>query len=424
MVAPKKKSMQRPSRCRSIRGRGFHHQPTQRVPMNDHSSSDRLQQLRKLKAQRFSRYFFLLVLLATSAAFVYLLRSFLVPVLLAAVFTALFYPMYEKLLKITKQKAGLSALICCVALLLGLLVPIYILADSISREAIAFYESAGQKLREIIAQGDAGPWGDLKNYVWVKRLGLDEVDWQVELQNFAKTAGTTILDFVNKTSASTFELVTNLFITLFTMYYFFKEGQGLIQRLKFLMPLDEVYEDALILRFASVSKATIKGTLVIALVQGVLGGLTLWGFGVTSPLLWGMVMVLLSIIPMVGAWLVLYPIALVQILIGNTWEGVAIFLIGAFIIGNVDNLLRPKLVGREAGMHDLMIFFSTLGGISVFGVMGFIIGPVIAALFLTVLDIYAVEFKSHLELAQAGTTSAAFAQNVEPSLSAPEEMKS
>lgn len=381
--------------------------------MTDHSQ-DHLQRQRQLKARRFGRYFFLVLLVAITAAFFYMLRSFLIPVLLAAVFTALFYPMYERLLKATKQRAGLSAFVCCVALLLGLLVPVYVLADLLSQEAVAFYQSAGEKLREIVAQGDAGLLGDIKNATWVKRLGLDQVDWQTELQNFAKTASTMLFDFLNKTSASTFDLVANLFVTLFTMYYFFKEGHGLIQRIKFLMPLDEVYEDALILRFASVSKATLKGTLVIAIVQGVLGGLTLWLFGVSSALLWSMVMVVLSIIPMVGAWLVLYPIALVQILIGHTWQGVAIFAIGALLIGNVDNLLRPKLVGRDAGMHDLMIFFSTLGGISVFGMMGFVLGPVLAALFLTILDIYAIEFKAHLELAQAGATNAPVAQNSEP----------
>jgi predicted PurR-regulated permease PerM len=380
------------------------------------SPQDHLLRQRELKARRFGRYFFLVVLVAITAAFFYMVRSFLIPVLLAAVFTALFYPMYVRLLKISKQRAGLSAFACCVVLLLGLLVPVYVLADLLSQEAVAFYESAGQKLREIVAQGDAGLLGDIKNSVWVKRLGLDQVDWQAELQNFAKTASTMLFEFLNKTSASTFDLVANLFVTLFTMYYFFKEGEGLIARLKFLTPLDDAYEDALIQRFASVSKATLKGTLVIAIVQGVLGGLTLWLFGIGSPLLWGMVMVVLSIIPMVGAWLVLYPIALVQILIGHAWVGLAIFLIGALIIGNVDNLLRPKLVGRDAGMHDLMIFFSTLGGISVFGMMGFVLGPVLAALFLTILDIYAVEFKSHLELAQAGSTSAPAEQNPAPEL--------
>lgn len=375
------------------------------------SPQNHLQRQRQLKARRFGRYFFLVLLVAITAAFFYMLRSFLIPVLLAAVFTALFYPMYERLLKVTKQRAGLSAFVCCIVLLLGLLVPVYVLADLLSQEAIAFYHSAGEKLREIVAQGDAGLLGEIKNSAWVQRLGLDQVDWQTELQNFAKTASTMLFDFLNKTSASTFDLVANLFVTLFTMYYFFKEGEGLLARLKFLTPLDDAYEDALIQRFASVSKATLKGTLVIAIVQGVMGGVTLWLFGVSSALLWSMVMVVLSVIPMVGAWLVLYPIALVQILIGHTWQGVAIFAIGALIIGNVDNLLRPKLVGRDAGMHDLMIFFSTLGGISVFGMMGFILGPVLAALFLTVLDIYAVEFKSHLELAQAGTMNTVAEQN-------------
>lgn len=384
------------------------------------SSSERSQQLRQLKAERFGRYFFLALLAVITAAFFYMVRSFLVPVLLAAVFTVLFYPLYERLLKLTKQNAGLSAFACCVILLLGLLVPVYVLADLLSQEAVAFYQSVGEKLREIIAQGDAGLLGEIKNSVWVQRLGLDQVDWQTELQNFAKTASTMLFDFLNKTSASTFDLVANLFVTLFTMYYFFKEGAVLIARLKFLTPLEDAYEDALIQRFASVSKATIKGTLVIAILQGVMGGVTLWLFGVSSPLLWGMVMIVLSIIPMVGAWLVLYPIALVQILIGHMWQGVAIFAIGALIIGNVDNVLRPKLVGRDAGMHDLMIFFSTLGGISVFGMMGFVLGPVLAALFLTILDIYAIEFKSHLELAQAQTSHAAIAQNVEATNPSPE----
>jgi len=153
-------------------------------------------------------------------------------------------------------------------------------------------------------------------------------------------------------------------------------------------------------RFVSVSRATVKGTLVIGLVQGTLGGLTLWIFGVSSPILWGLVMVILSIIPLVGGWLVLYPAAVIQLILGNTWEGVGIIIVTAVVISNVDTLLRPRLVGRDAGMHDLLIFFSTIGGISLFGIMGFIIGPVIAVFFLTILDIYSIEFKPMLDIAQ------------------------
>ena len=141
--------------------------------------------------------------------------------------------------------------------------------------------------------------------------------------------------------------------------------------------------------------------VLLGIIQGFLGGLTFWIFGVGSPILWGVVMALLSVIPLVGSWLVLYPAAIIQLIVGNIFSGIGIILIAAIIISNVDTVLRPRLVGRDTGMHDLMIFFSTLGGISLFGIMGFIIGPVIAVFFLTILDIYAVEFKTTLDMAQS-----------------------
>lgn len=116
-------------------------------------------------------------------------------------------------------------------------------------------------------------------------------------------------------------------------------------------------------------------------------------------------MVLLSVIPMVGAWMVLVPAGIVQIVLGNSWQGIGIILVSTVIISNVDNLIRPRLVGRGAKMHDLMIFFSTLGGIGVFGIKGFIVGPAIAALFLTVLDIYGEEFQAHLASMEESSVS-------------------
>jgi predicted PurR-regulated permease PerM len=141
-----------------------------------------------------------------------------------------------------------------------------------------------------------------------------------------------------------------------------------------------------------------KGTLLIGVLKGGLGALTFWIFGISSPVLWGVVMVILSVIPMVGAWLVMYPAAIIMMMAGQIWQGIAVFLIAAIIIGNIDNVLMPRLVGREAGMHDLLIFFSTLGGIYVFGLMGFIAGPLLAALFVTILDIYSIEFRAQLEM--------------------------
>jgi predicted PurR-regulated permease PerM len=220
------------------------------------------------------------------------------------------------------------------------------------------------------------------------------------LKEAVQTATTVLATVINKASKGTFQVIADVFLTLFAMFYFFTDGDRLIRRLKYLSPLPEEYEDELIKRFFAVSRATLKGTLLIGLLKGALGALTFWIFDIRSPILWGVVMVILSVIPMVGAWLVMYPAAVILIIIGQVWQGIAVFLIAAIIIGNIDNVLGPKLVARGAGMHDLLIFFSTLGGISVFGMMGFIIGPIIAALFLTILDVYGIEFRSQLDSAR------------------------
>jgi len=356
---------------------------------------------RRLRVERVSRYLLLVVLIGIGVIFFNLVKIFIIPAFLAAVFAGLFYPFYQWLLKLFRGKQGVSAFVCCLILLLGLLIPIYIVANMVSSEAIWFYESAEQVVDEIIAQGDSGAMGRLKNYEFVKKLHLDQIDWQTELGGIAKQLASMLGTFINKASKGTFQLVTNLFLTFFAMFYFFRDGGRLINRMKYLSPLADKYEDELIQRFVTVSKATIKGTLLIGLLKGTLGALTFWSFGIHGAMLWGVVMVILSVIPMVGFGLVMYPAAIVMMLIGHVWQGITIFLIAAVIIAQVDNVLGPRIVAREAGMHDLLIFFSTLGGISLFGVMGFIIGPIIAALFVTVLDIYSIEFKTQLDLSHS-----------------------
>jgi predicted PurR-regulated permease PerM len=362
------------------------------------SSSDRLLALRRMRAKKLSRYFLVFVLLVAAVVFFNIIKYFLVPVMLAAVFAGMFHPLYRRLLKIFRSHKGASALACCLIMLLGLLIPTYFVANLVSKEAIAFYQTAEQKIREMVAAGDDGVLGEIKRSEWVQRLQLDKIDWQASLEEGVKTAAALLANVINRASQGTFQLVGNLFLTLFAMFYFFRDGDRIITHLKFLIPLADEYEDALLNRFMSVSRATIKGTLLIGVIKGSLGALTFWMFGISSPVLWGVVMIILSVIPMVGAWLVMYPAAVIMIISGHVWQGIAIFLIAAVIVGSIDNVLIPRLVGRESGMHDLLIFFSTLGGIYVFGVMGFIVGPILAALFITILDIYSIEFRSQLEI--------------------------
>ena len=190
-----------------------------------------------------------------------------------------------------------------------------------------------------------------------------------------------------------FNVIAMLFIMIFSMYYFFKDGPAFIEKFKRMSPLSDDYEDRLIEKFSSMTRATIKGTLVIAVIQGCLGGIAFWIFGVPSPLFWGLAMVILSIIPMVGSALVWLPAGIIKVATGSWGEGLGILVVGFGLISTIDNVLRPRLVGKDTAMHPLLIFFGTLGGISVFGIVGFIVGPIIAALFVTIWEIYASEFK-------------------------------
>jgi len=315
---------------------------------------------------KYGRGFLLVLLLILLLGFLYVIRMFILPVVLAAVFAGLFFPLFKKIQKLFKGKSSLASLVTCVLLLAGLLAPVYFIADQVAREAIDLYHIAEEKVQETLALGEEGPLGWVNENVLSKLPAMEDFDWQTSLTDILKSSGSIIADALKGTSSGTFKFIMDLFIVLFTMFYFFQDGDSLIRRIKQLSPLGHTYEDLLLERFKSVSGATIKGSLLLGLIQGVLGGLILWAFGIPSVLLWSVVMVLLSIVPMLGGWLVMYPAAIVKLAVGDIWQGIAIMLISTLVIGNIDNLLRPRLVGKDAGMHDLMIFFTTLGGIAVF----------------------------------------------------------
>ena len=374
-----------------------------------------------MNERKLSRYFFVAVLLGTALVFFRMVRIFFVPVLLAAVFATLFYPLYEGFLRLFRGKKTLASFFCCFVLLLGLIGPLYLVADLVAREAIDFYRTFHERIGAFFQAGATGPLGRLRNLPLVRQLGLDRIDLQSALQNVASSAGPFAAALIKRTSQGTIQVVILLFTTLFTMFYFFRDGKVLLRRIRSLIPLDREHKNAIVARFSSVARATVKGTLLIALVQGTLSGITLWIFGVGSPFLWGVVATLAAIIPMVGAWLVLYPAAFIQIATGHLWQGIGILLVTVIVIVNVDNVMRPRLVGQETGMHDLMVFFSTLGGIAMFGPMGFIVGPMIAALFLSLLDIYSAEFRENLDGTQPpGARALVVAGPALPELEPPE----
>ncbi len=351
----------------------------------------------KGRNERFSRYILLALLLVSALAFFPVISVFLAPIILATAFTVLFYPLYGKVLNLTRGRKAFSSLLCCLILLIGVLIPIFILFDLMLRQMIELYGSAQPQLRELFEKGkESRLYRQLIEFSVFRWILVSPIDWQQFLQNSLQQLTALGTVFLNRTSAGVLGFVTDVFITLFTMFYFFMDGEVILTRLRMLSPVKSQHVNLIFLRFFQVSRATIRGTLVVGIIQGSMGALTLLIFGVKTWALWGFVMVILSIIPLLGAWMVLIPSGIFQILVGNLWQGIGIIAVSLVVVSNTDNLIRPRLVGQGAKMHDLMIFFSTLGGLSLFGVSGFIIGPVIASFFVALVDIYETEFGSRL----------------------------
>jgi predicted PurR-regulated permease PerM len=182
------------------------------------------------------------------------------------------------------------------------------------------------------------------------------------------------------------------FLMLYLLFFFLRDGRALLNAMVQALPLGDVRERRLLNKFAEVARATIKGTLVIGLVQGAMGGILFWVLGIEAAVLWGVVMGLLSLLPAVGAALVWIPAAALLIASGELLKGVVLLVGGTVLIGLADNVLRPLLVGRDTEMPDYLILVSTLGGLALFGLSGVIIGPIVAALFLVVWDMFATEY--------------------------------
>jgi len=327
-----------------------------------------------------------------------MLKIFLVPLILACTFVSLFFPLYKGFLKFFRGNRGMSALICCVVLVMGFVVPVYFLGYLVTHQLLTLYQDIEPTIQAFVRGEDAGFFARFEGnpvLTWLTRL---DINWQNATIGTLKAAGAAIGNMVNKTSLGALEIIVGLFVTLFIMFYLFMDGERIVKQFRLLLPLRKNYQDMIITRFILVSRATVKGTLVIASIQGLLGATILLVFGVKTWLLWGVVMIALGLIPMMGAWMVLVPAGIIQAATGNMWQGIVILVLSFGVVSTIDNILRPRLVGQNARMHDLLIFFSTIGGLSVFGPVGVITGPVIMAFFVSITEISMTELKEHLGL--------------------------
>ena len=339
------------------------------------------------------------LLVLVSIAFIWILLPFYGAVFWAVILGIVFAPMQRRLqLKFGWQRNLTSLCTLSICLVIAIL-PVIIVSVLLVQEGATVYkniESGELDIAAYLAQFKHS----LPPYFQhlLDRFGMGELNGLREKIVKSAMQGSQVLATqAFSFGQGTFEFVVSFFIMLYLLFFFLRDGAELARKVRTAVPLEEGHKRRLQLKFNRVVRATVKGNLVVAVTQGALGGAIFWFLDIPSALLWAVLMGFLSLLPAVGAGIVWAPVAVYFLLSGMIWQGVVLGLFGVFVIGLVDNVLRPILVGKDTKMPDYLILISTLGGLAVFGLNGFVIGPLIAALFISSWTIF-TETKPQVQL--------------------------
>jgi predicted PurR-regulated permease PerM len=338
----------------------------------------------------------LLCLVVTiSALFLTMIHQFLMAIFMAGLFSAMVSPLHHRMTAKLRGNETAASILTVLGIILLVLTPLAVLITLVVTQAI----SVGQSVT---------PWvqGFIKEPSTVSTL-LENIPYYEEILPYRDiiiqkagemvgTISTFLIDSLSSFTKLTIDAIFSSIIMLYVMFYFLSMGEVLLRKILYFLPLDDNNEQKLLKRFTSVARATIKGTLIIGVMQGAICGIAFAIAGIHGPVFWGSVMAVMSIIPAFGTAIIWFPALIILALTGH-FTGVAILavLCGA-VAGNLDNVVRPRLVGKDTKMHDLFVLFGTLGGISMFGLLGIILGPIVAALFITIWEIYGEAFKKYL----------------------------
>jgi predicted PurR-regulated permease PerM len=342
---------------------------------------------------------FLFLLVIVTIGFGWILMPYAGAVFWGIVLAILFIPLYRRLLRATNQKANLSALLTLLSIVVMVIIPVALISASLVQQAVGIYDMMksghidfGRYFSQII--------GALPGWVvsLLERFDLTSMaSLQEKLTSFASEASQFAAKYALNFASNTFDFLVSMTIMLYLLFFLLRDGHALAGRIRTAVPLSRKYKQRLFNHFTTVIRATVKGNVLVAIVQGALGGLIFWILHVQAPLLWAVVMAFLSLLPAVGAAIVWAPVAVYFLVTGSVWQGVVLILFCVFVIGLVDNILRPILVGKDTKLPDYVVLLSTVGGMALFGLNGFVIGPVIAALFISSWDLFASADEFHQE---------------------------
>jgi predicted PurR-regulated permease PerM len=353
------------------------------------------------------RVSFYILLILVTLAFVAVILPFYSAVFWAVVFAILFFPLYSRLERTLGGRrntaAVLSVLVClCLVILPGLAI-----LSALVQEGAGLYQriSSGQiDIARMVNQViDALPVFVQERLRSLETGGF--ADFRERFSSSLMQGGSFFAGRALNFGQSTVEFFIAFGLMLYLLFFLFRDGRMLARTIRNTAPLSDEHTTQFMAKFASVVRATVRGNIIIAVIQGVIGGITFWFLDVQPAFLWGVLMVLLSLVPAVGAALVWVPTAIYLAVTGAVLKAAIIVAIGVFVIGLVDNLLRPPLVGKETKMPDYVVLISTVGGISLVGVNGFVIGPLIAALFIAAWSLFGQERKEGIIIAKEDVSS-------------------
>ena len=327
-----------------------------------------------------------------------IIKPFITAVLTGVIFSYIFYPLYSRINKKIPKK-NVSSLIASLLVILIITLPLFFMLNTISRQVQETYTFSKQMLvsGKFLAPCEPvdKPICKTANY-FVNKINDPQVKYYID---------TTIKDVTNKIQGSIFDILLsipifllNMFIVLFIMFFLFRDGKMFVDKIERILPLKDKYRKHVFKRLNDMAYAVIYGSIIIAMIQGTLGGLGFLVFGLPSPLLWGIVMIFAALIPYVGSSIIWFPAALLLIFNGyvnveNTLiiKGILLMLYGIFVVGTIDNILRPKIIGAKGGLHPILVMLGVVGGLKFIGFIGIVVGPIILAMLVTFIKIYEEE---------------------------------
>lgn len=342
-----------------------------------------------MKSSKFGFYFLVAILVLFGVIAYKMFLPFFATLITAFIFWQLLDPLYKYLARIIKNNR-VASLLTCIIVIIAIILPVFGIGSIAASEAINLYKDSDYRSEDLINLELK-----IKEFVFTsaERLGIAPKEFdlsssEVDLGELIKRGLEVSSNLLAQAYTQVSSFVFLVFVMIFVLYYLFIDGKRFVDYVFKLSPLGDNEESIIWNKFLSMTRATIKGNFAIGIIQGILGGISFWALGIGAPFLWGVVMGIFSVLPLIGPVAVWVPAVVWLFIIGAWVKAIILIIIGSLIIGSVDNFLRPKLIGNDTALHPVWIMIGTFGGIIEFGIMGFVIGPIIITIFLALLEIF------------------------------------